>query len=96
MEVMELDFYACITSHIYFKLFFVLIFGIIITFADEIEILKNKISLYLILFVFLSTVLTHMDNYGYGVIMLLMILFIITYNIQLNNKDFKKITHQNG
>lgn len=89
MEVVELDFYSCITSHIYFKLFFVLIFGIIITFVDEIEFLKHKMSLYLILFVFLMTILTHMDNYGYGVIMLLMILFILSYNIQLNNKVVK-------
>lgn len=86
---MELDFFACITSHIYFKLFFVLIFGIIITFADEIEILKHKVSLYVILGVLLMTLLTHMDSYGYGVIMLLMILFIITYNIQLNKKNKK-------
>lgn len=86
MEVVELDFYSCITSHIYFKLFFVLVFGVIITFADDIEILKHKVSLYVILVVLLMTVLTHMDNYGYGVIMLLMILFIITYNIQLNEK----------
>jgi hypothetical protein len=86
MEVVELDFYHCITSHIYFKLFFVLVFGIIITFADDIDILKHKASLYVILVVLLMTVLTHMDNYGYGVIMLLMILFIITYNIQMIEK----------
>lgn len=86
MEIVELDFYQCITSHIYFKLFFVLIFGIIITFADDIDILKQKISLYVILIVLLMTILTQMDNYGYGVIMLLMIIFIITYNIQLNKR----------
>lgn len=86
MEVVELDFYQCITSHIYFKLFFVLIFGIIITFADDIDILKQKASLYIILIVLLMTILTQMDNYGYGVIMFLMIVFIITYNIQLNEK----------
>lgn len=83
---MEVDFYSCITSHIYFKLFFVLIFGIIISFADEIEILKHKLSLYVILIVLLMTIITHMDNYGYGVIMLLMILFVLTYNIQMNEK----------
>jgi hypothetical protein len=86
MEVVELDFYSCITSHIYFKLFFVLVFGIIITFADDIDVLKQKVSLYVILLVLLMTILTHMDNYGYGVIMLLVILFIITYNIQMNEK----------
>jgi len=91
MEIVELDFYQCITSHIYFKMFFVLVFGIIITFADDIEILKQKTSLYVILIVLLMIVLTQMDNYGYGVIMLLMILFIITYNIQLTNKDYKKL-----
>lgn len=86
MEVVELDFYSCITSNIYFKIFFVLVFGIIITFAHDIDILKHKASLYVILVVLLMTVLTQMDNYGYGVIMLLMILFIITYNIQFNEK----------
>jgi hypothetical protein len=86
MEVVELDFYSCITSHIYFKLFFVLVFGIIITFADDIDVLKQKVSLYVILLVLLMTILTHMDNYGYGVIMLLVMLFIITYNIQMNEK----------
>lgn len=86
---MEFDFCSCITSHIYFKLFFVLVFGILISFADEIEVLKHKASLYVILIVLLMTILTHMDNYGNGVIMLLMILFIITYNIQMKEKLFK-------
>lgn len=86
MELQESDFYSCITSHIYFKLFFVLVFGIILTFADDIDILKHKVSLYVILVIFLMTVLTHMDNYGHGAIILVMMLFIITYNIQMNEK----------
>lgn len=90
MQQIELDFYSCITSHVYFKIFFVLVFGIILTFADDIEILKHKVSLYVILLILLMIVLTSMDDYGYGVIMILMILFILSYNIQLHNKKSNK------
>lgn len=86
MEVIEVDFYTCVTSHLYFKVFFVLVFGIILTFVDEIEILKHKIVLLIILTILLMILLTSMDGYGYGVIILIMLLFILTYNIQVHRK----------
>ncbi len=82
MEVIELDFYTCITSHMYFKIFFVLVFGIILAFADEIMLLRRKIVLFIILVILMMIVLTSMDDYGYGVLLLIMLLFILTYNIQ--------------
>lgn len=81
MEVIELDFYTCITSHMYFKIFFVLVFGIILTFVDEIVILRRKIVLFIILVILMMIVLTSMDDYGYGVLLFIMLLFVLTYNI---------------
>lgn len=92
MEGIELDFYACITSHVYFKIFFVLVFGIILTFVDEIEILKHKLSLYIVLLILLMIILTSMDDYGYGVILFLMILFVLSYNIHITKKNTKTKT----
>lgn len=90
MEGIELDFYSCITSHVYFKVFFVLVFGIILTFIDEIEIFRHKLPLVVILLILLMTVLTSMDDYGYGVILFLMILFILSYNIHLKKNKTKE------
>lgn len=86
MEQVELDFYSCITSHVYFKTFFVLVFGVLLTFIDDIEILKHRFSLYLVLLMLLMIILTGMDDYGYGVILFIMILFVLSYNIQLQEK----------
>lgn len=97
MEAIEPDFYSCITSHMYFKVFFVLVFGIILTFIDEIDIMKHKTLLYLVLVVLLMILLTHMDDYGYGVVVFIMLLFILTYNIQVQNtnqkNDLRKTYH---
>jgi intracellular septation protein A len=81
----EFDFCSCITSHIYFKILFVLVFGILITFAHEVEFLRNKISLYIILVILLMMSFTHTDEPGS--IIFLLILFILAYNIKLNHKN---------
>jgi hypothetical protein len=86
MEDIQIDFYSCITSHVYFKVFFVLVFGIILTFADDIVILKQKVSLYVVLLILLMIILTNMDDYGYGIILLIMLLFVLTYNIQVHER----------
>lgn len=92
MEQIELDFYSCITSHVYFKIFFVLVFGIILTFIDNIEILKHEFSLYVILLILLMTILTSMDDYGYGVILFIMLLFVLSYNIRVHDRKKKYYT----
>jgi hypothetical protein len=92
MEQIELDFYSCITSHVYFKIFFVLVFGIILTFIDNIEILKHEFTLYVILLILLMTILTSMDDYGYGVILFIMLLFVQSYNIRVHERKKKNYT----
>lgn len=79
---MELDFCDCITTHIYFKVFFVGIIGLVLTFAHEIAVLRSKAALWTILFVLLMMVYTHTEECG--ALVLLVVLFILSYNLNIN------------
>lgn len=87
---MELDFCACITSNLYFKVFFVFIVGLVLTFAHQIEVLQTKLALVMVLIVLVLMTMTNSDECG--AIVLLAILFIITYNLNVN---YKKIREDN-
>ena len=84
---MELNFCACITSHLYFKILFVFVVGLILTFAHEIDILKSKLALFSVLFVMFMMIVTHSDECG--AIVLLALLFVIIYNLNINHKHLK-------
>jgi hypothetical protein len=84
---MELDFCSCITSNLYFKVFFVFIVGLILTFAHQVEILQSKLALVVVLLVFVLMTMTHTDECG--AIVLLGILFVLTYNLNTNYKKIK-------
>lgn len=84
---MELDFCACITSNLYFKAFFVFIVGLMLTFAHQVDVLQSKLALIAVLCVLVIMTLTHSDECG--AIILLAILFIITYNLNTNYTKVK-------
>lgn len=87
---MELDFCACITSNLYFKVFFVFIIGLILTFAHQVEILQSKIALVSVLVVLVVMTLTQSDECG--AIVLLGVLFVLTYNLNVSYKKIKNET----
>ena len=91
MDATELDFCSCITNNLYFKVFFVIVFGLVLTFVHEIDFLHNKIALAVILFVMLMMLFTHADEFG--VILFLIALFVLTYNISINYKKKKDDAH---
>jgi hypothetical protein len=82
------DFCACITTNIQFKFFFVLIFGIILTFIDNIDVLRNKYALSAVLFLLIIMSFTHLEEIGS--VILVMILFVLLYNIVYTTKQNAK------
>lgn len=73
---------SCITSNIYFKVLAVVVFGLIITFVDEIDILQDKRAFWILLFVTLLFSWTHLEELG--ALLLLIILLVLVYNVQYN------------
>lgn len=84
---LEFDFCACITSNVYFKVFFVLIVGLILTFAHQVEVLQSKLALVVVLGVLILMTLTQSDECG--AIVLLGVLFVLTYNLNTNYTKVK-------
>ncbi len=84
---MELDFCDCITTHIYFKVFFVGIIGLVLTFAHEIVVLRSKAALWTVLLVLLMMVYTHKDECG--ALILLVLLFVLSYNLNIKEHSNK-------
>lgn len=85
---MELNFCQCITSHLYFKLLFVFVVGLILTFAEQIALLQSKLTLFSVLFVMFMMIFTNSDECG--AIVLLAILFVIIYNLNIHHQHSKK------
>lgn len=78
-----LDFCACITTNMYFKIFVVTVLGLMITFVDEIDVLKEKHVLYAIVGLLILMTFTNLQEYG--AILLLVMLVALSYNITLNS-----------
>jgi chromate transport protein ChrA len=85
----NLNYVSCITSNIYFKVLAVMVFGLMITFVDEIEVLQDKRTLLLLLFVVLLFSWTHIEELG--AVILLIILLVLVYNVQHNKKKQTKL-----
>lgn len=68
----------CITKHVYFKVFVMFVLSMLITFADDVEILYSKYTFVLCIIVFTLLLLTYPNEYG--AIVLLMLLIILIYN----------------
>lgn len=80
---MEVDFCTCITANFYFKVFYVLIVGLVLTFADQMQLLQSRDALLLIIGITLLMIFTRIEEYG--AIVLLMALLVITYNLNTNH-----------
>ena len=82
----NLEYFSCITSNIYFKFLVVLVFGLVITFVDEIDVLHDKrafVGLLIITLIFSWTQLEEL-----GAMLLLVLLSMLVFNIQ-HNKNKK-------
>ena len=78
------NYISCITSNVYFKFLVVVVFGLVITFVDEIDVLHDKrafISLLVIALLFSWTQLEEL-----GAMILLIVLLMLVYNIQYTKK----------
>lgn len=80
-----LDFCACITSNLYFKIFVVTILGLILTFVDEIDIFKSQYVLYITLTILVLMSFTNIHEFG--AILLLVMLAALNYNMILHNTN---------
>lgn len=78
------NYIACITSNVYFKSLVVLVFGLVITFVDKIEVLHDKRVFVGLLLLALLFSWTHLNELG--TMILLIVLLMLVYNIQLNQK----------
>lgn len=67
----------------YFKIFVVTVLGLMITFVDEIDVLKEKHVLYAIVGLLILMTFTNLQEYG--AILLLVMLVALSYNITLNS-----------
>jgi hypothetical protein len=83
------EFCACITTNMHFKFFFVLIFGIVLTFIENIDILKNQYALSAILLLLIMMSYTHLEELGS--VILLMILFVLLFNIIAAEQSKKEL-----
>ncbi len=81
---MPAHFCDCITKHIYFKVFVMFVLSLLITFADDVDILYSKYTFYVFVIVFALLLLTYPNEYGASV--LLMLLVILIYNNTLQRK----------
>lgn len=85
-------FCSCITKNWYFKLFAMTVLSLALTFVDDIDILHKKSTVYAILLVLILMTFYYLEELG--TVILLLILFVITYNIMVmrskNNENVKK------
>lgn len=87
---MYLEFYSCITTNLYFKVFVAIIFGLALTFVQEIDALHSKQATILILMILLLMTFTHLDEFG--AVLLLTALFAIILNIQATKASQQQTT----
>jgi hypothetical protein len=80
----NIGFLSCITSNVYFKILFVIVLGLTITFVDEIEVLHNKGVVIALLCIALLLSSTHLDELG--AVILVIILMILVFNIERNKQ----------
>lgn len=85
-------FCSCITKNWYFKLFAMTVLSLALTFVDDIDILHKRSTVYAILLVLILMTFYYLEELG--TVILLLILFVITYNIMVmrskNNENVKK------
>ena len=80
----NLEYFSCITSNIYFKFLVVVVFGLVITFIDEIDVLHDKRAFIGLLIIALLFSWTQLEELG--AMILLTLLLMLVYNIQHNRK----------
>ena len=80
----NLDYVSCITSNYYFKFLVVVVFGLVITFVDQIDVLHDKKAFLGLLVIALLFSWTHLDELG--AMILLIVLLMLVYNIQYTKK----------
>lgn len=85
---MYLEFCSCITTNLYFKIFVAGIFGIALTFVDDIDVLHSKTAILSILMVLILMTYTHLEEFG--TVLLLLSLFVILQNIHATQDAQKK------
>lgn len=84
------NYFACITSNIYFKFLVVLVLGLVITFIDKIDVLHDKRTFLGLLLIVLLFSWTHLEELGATI--LLLVLLMLVFNIQLKKQ---KGSHHN-
>jgi len=80
----NLGYFSCITSNIYFKFLVVVVFGLVITFVDEIDVLHDKRAFMVLLAVALLFSWTHLEELGAMILMIMLLMLV--YNIQCMKK----------
>ena len=80
----NLNYFACIISNVCFKFLVVLVFGLVITFIDKVEVLHDKRAFIGLLVIVLLFSWTHLEELG--AVILLIVLLMLVYNIQLNKE----------
>jgi len=78
------NYISCITSNVYFKFLVVVVFGLVITFVDEIDVLHDKRAFIGLLIIALLFSWTQLEELG--AMILLIVLLMLVYNIQYTKK----------
>jgi hypothetical protein len=83
----NLDYFSCITTNAYFKALVVVVFGLVITFVDEIDVMHSKLAFVGLLFLALLFSWTHLEELG--AVILMLVLLVLVFNIQYNKKELE-------